>query len=232
MNSSSFSAFFKGLTSDFTPVIDSRYTRSDYIHIDLSENNADLNRINITSSEEFSAFLNDFLQKEGKQVAYGGYNELRKLYRRSGLFTASEEEDLNRNIHIGTDVWAEEGTDVLAILKGKIHSFNDNAAFGDYGPTIILRHRFDGKLFYSLYGHLSRNSLKGIKEGQKVEKGERIATLGGSSENGDYAPHLHFQLIRDLQGKWGDYPGVANKREIGFYLENCPDPDLLLKIQA
>lgn len=232
MDSSSFSAFLKDLTSDFTPVIDSRYKKTDYTPIDLSENNADLRQINISSSEEFSAFLNDYLQKKGKKVAYGGYNELRKLYRRSELFTASEEEDLNRNIHIGTDVWAEEGADVLAMLDGEIHSFKDNTAFGDYGPTIILKHHFDGKQFYSLYGHLSRNSLEGIEEGQKVEKGEKIATLGGASENGDYAPHLHFQLIRDLQGKRGDYPGVANRREIGFYLENCPDPDLLLKISG
>ena len=63
-----------------------------------------------------------------------------------------------------------------------------------------------------------------------VKKGDIIATLGSAEVNGDYAPHLHFQIIRDMEGKTGDYPGVASARDLKHFQDNCPDPNLLLKI--
>jgi murein DD-endopeptidase MepM/ murein hydrolase activator NlpD len=74
-------------------------------------------------------------------------------------------------------------------------------------------------------------SLDGKSEGQIVTKGAVLGQLGAPPVNGDYAPHLHFQVIGDLQGKKGDYPGVSSKNDLSFYKENCPDPNLLLKIR-
>jgi murein DD-endopeptidase MepM/ murein hydrolase activator NlpD len=74
-------------------------------------------------------------------------------------------------------------------------------------------------------------SLDGKTEGAAVKKGAIIGQLGAPPVNGDYAPHLHFQIIGNLQGKKGDYPGVCSKTDLGFYKENCPDPNLLLKIR-
>jgi hypothetical protein len=54
--------------------------------------------------------------------------------------------------------------------------------------------------------------------------------LGLPPINGDYAPHLHFQIIIDMENKKGDYPGVCSSKTLAFYLQNCPDPNLLLKI--
>ena len=230
MSVSGFPGFLSKLNSRFTPVLDEAIKKEDYIPVDLSEANKDLTKTGLSSSEAFSEFIEDLLQKRGGKAAFGGYNEVRKLYRRSTLFTASPEENLNRNIHLGIDFWAPYKTAVLAVLDGKIHSFADNKSFGDYGPTIILEHRFQEQSFYSLYGHLSRSSLDGIYAGQEVKKGEKIAELGAAFANGDYAPHLHFQVMKDLQGRIGDYPGVACKREIDYYLQNCPDPNLLLKV--
>jgi murein DD-endopeptidase MepM/ murein hydrolase activator NlpD len=84
--------------------------------------------------------------------------------------------------------------------------------------------------FHTLYGHLSLESLIDKKVGDSVQKGAQIATLGLPPINGDYAPHLHFQIIIDMQNKKGDYPGVCNQNELEFYTKNCPDPNLLLKI--
>jgi murein DD-endopeptidase MepM/ murein hydrolase activator NlpD len=100
--------------------------------------------------------------------------------------------------------------------------------YGDYGPTIILEHKLGKEKLYSLYGHLSEVSLKTIGIGQRIEKGQNFATLGTSEVNGDYAPHLHFQIIRDLQGKSGDYLGVCSKNTLGFFKENCPNPALFI----
>ena len=218
-----------GLTSGFTPVIDAGFSLEDYRHIDLSVHNTELSQAQLDAPEAFQDYLDSFLRKQEGKVAWGGYNEPRGLYKRSGLFSSAEEEDLIRNRHIGIDIWAPAGTVVLAVLDGKIHSFQDNNNFGDYGPTIILEHETEAGNFYTLYGHLERKSLKQLKIGQEVKQGEQIAILGSPSENGNYAPHLHFQVILDLQGKAGDYPGVASKKELRFYLQNCPDPNLLLK---
>ncbi|MDT0644413.1 peptidoglycan DD-metalloendopeptidase family protein [Zunongwangia sp. F363] len=230
MKPENFAEFIAGLTTEYTPVVGENLEHEDFVPIDLSENNPELMKLEMLSSEAFSVFLNNSLRSAGKKAAFGGYNEVRNLYKRSRLFNKNVDEFLNRNIHIGLDIWAAEGTEVLAVLEGKIHSFRDNANFGDYGPTIILEHEKDGRKFYTLYGHLSRKSLEGLKEGRKVAQSEKIAELGKPSENGDYAPHLHFQVMEDLMGNIGDFPGVTSKKELDLFLQNCPDPNLLLKI--
>jgi len=174
-------------------------------------------------------YICNLLKKNNKKVAWGGYLEQRAIYKRSNHFNQLDIET-ERNIHLGIDLWVEAGTGVLAVCDGVIHSFQDNINFGDYGPTIILKHIFKNITFYSLYGHLSRASLVGKEVGQMVKKGQVIAQLGTSAVNGDYAPHLHFQIIKDLQGKKGDYPGVCSKVDLHYYSENCPDPNMLLKI--
>ena len=62
----------------------------------------------------------------------------------------------------------------------------------------------------------------------KIKKGEKIAELGNESENGNWPPHLHFQLIKNMEGKEGDFPGVCFKYEIKKYANQCPDPNLIL----
>ncbi|MEP6913389.1 MAG: response regulator, partial [bacterium] len=46
--------------------------------------------------------------------------------------------------------------------------------------------------------------------------------------NGDWPPHLHFQIIEDMRVHEGDYPGVCSISERAKYLNNCPNPDLIL----
>jgi 4-aminobutyrate aminotransferase-like enzyme len=81
-----------------------------------------------------------------------------------------------------------------------------------------------------LYGHLSRSSLSGLEVGKKVKKGEQIATVGDSSENGGWPPHLHFQLTADMLGLSGGFPGVAPPSKRNVWLSICPDPNLILQI--
>ncbi|WP_121667484.1 peptidoglycan DD-metalloendopeptidase family protein [Mesonia aquimarina] len=218
------------LTSTFTPVIDTAYQQGDYLAIDLSEENESLQKIDITSVAIFQDYITELLEQNNAKVAYGGYMEKRTLYKRSKHFFAEKDEDLERNIHIGLDIWAPAKTKIMAPLDGKIHSFQNNQNFGDYGPTIILEHQLEDFKFYTLYGHLSIQSIENCQIGESIEKGDSFASLGDPSVNGDYAPHLHFQLILNLENKRGDYPGVSSRQKIDFYRKNCPDPNLLLKI--
>lgn len=210
-------------------IIDISVKHSNYVAIDLSASTTDKLDLNLTDAVVFEKFIENHLSKNNAKVAFGGYLETRNLYRRSEVFKNEITDE--RNIHIGVDLWIKAGTTVLAALDGKIHSFQNNTALGDYGPTIILEHTFEDFTFYTLYGHLSLDSLVGKAVGQTVIKGEQIATLGAPPINGDYSPHLHFQIIKDMQGKKGDYPGVCSKKEVEFYSENCPNPNFLLKIQ-
>ena len=173
-------------------------------------------------------FLDDYLNQNGARVAYGGYLEKRNLYQRSTIFNNSNTEE--RNIHIGLDLWTKAGTPVLAALDGVIHSFQNNSSHGDYGPTIILKHTLNNCEFYTLYGHLSLESIALLKINQSFKKGDEIAQLGEAIVNGDYAPHLHFQIIKDIEGFRGDYPGVCSEKDLIKYKNNCPNPTLLLKI--
>jgi murein DD-endopeptidase MepM/ murein hydrolase activator NlpD len=202
---------------------------SDYIPFDLSATTTDKLNLPLTDSKAFEEFVENYFSVSQAKVAYGGYLEHRNLYQRSTVFKDINIEE--RNIHIGLDLWIKAGTPVLAALDGTIHSFQNNLAFGDYGPALILEHHIEGFTFYTLYGHLSLESLDEKVEGQVVHKGEIIGQLGAPPVNGDYAPHLHFQIIADMQGEKGDYPGVCSKKELEFYKENCPDPNLLLKIR-
>ncbi|PZX92074.1 peptidase M23 [Flavobacterium aquariorum] len=209
-------------------VIDSTIPYSEYTSLDLSASNLELNQLNITDSSQFETYVEHILNKNKAKVAYGGYNEIRNLYKRSTVFNNPNAKE--RNIHIGLDLWIKAETPVLAALDGKVHSFQYNNNLGDYGPTIILEHQLKKHVFYTLYGHLSLESIAFVKDGDSFSKGQQLATLGDNSVNGDYAPHLHFQIIKNIEDNYGDYPGVCNKNKLDYYLENCPDPNLLLKI--
>ena len=211
-------------------VIDDSISKSDYCLLDLSTTNPELQSVDVSTSETLGEYVNSVIDKNQAKLAYGGYLEQRNIYQRSDYFNEQVDPSDERNIHLGIDLWIDAGAPVLAVLDGKIHSFQNNTNFGDYGPTIIIEHRFNKLTFYSLYGHLSKSSLTSLKIGQHMQQGEVIATLGTASENGDYPPHLHFQIILDLQGKTGDYPGVCSKNDLSFYKDNCPNPVLILGI--
>lgn len=209
-------------------VIDNTIPYSQYTSVDLSTFNTNLSQLNLFNAVDFENYINTIIKKNNAMVAYGGYNEIRNLYKRSSFFNNPNSEE--RNIHIGIDLWIKAGTTVLAALDGKVHSFQNNTTLGDYGPTIILEHQLENHIFHTLYGHLSLESITSIKVGDSFRKGQQIATLGKASVNGDYAPHLHFQIIKDIEANFGDYPGVCSKNKLTYYLNNCPDPNFLLKI--
>lgn len=211
-----------------TKIIDASIDFSKYLPLDLSITNTELVESKPETSEDFERFIFGYLADNNAEVAYGGYIEGRNLYKRSTIF--KNDSIAERNIHIGLDLWAKAGTAVLAPLDGKVHSFQNNEGLGDYGPTIILEHKAENEKFYTLYGHLSLESIAELEIGTSFLKGQQLASLGDATVNGDYAPHLHFQIIKNIGDNCGDYPGVCSKSNLDYYLENCPDPNLLLKI--
>ena len=210
------------LQEKFASIVPFRLDETDTIALDLSVNNTALDQINLWDTQTFDYWLKNFLQKNNKKAAIGGYLENRRIYRRSKHFEG-------RSIHLGIDIWAKAGTPVFAPTDAKVHSFQNNTAWGDYGPTIILEHCVAGSIFYTLYGHLSLHSLKGLYEGKELTRGSQFAEFGNFPENGDWSPHLHFQIITDLLGKKGDFYGVCSPQEQEKFAQICPNPNLILK---
>jgi len=205
----------------YAPVVPFDWSKEPFLILDFSENNPDLPLVNVQDTAQFSAYIFEKLRAAGAKVGVGGYNERRVIYRRSPHFQQADEP---RCIHLGIDIWAAADTPVFAPLAGRVHSFANNARFGDYGPTIILKHQLDSHPLYALYGHLSLGSLEGLYEGKRIEKGQQIGTFGNYPTNGDWPPHLHFQLITDLLGMKGDFPGVCTVHDREKFLQICPDP--------
>ncbi len=210
----------------FAPVF---LTEKPFRKLDFTATNTDLPTLDLADTDAFSDYVFGTLLDNSHYVGVGGYNEHRVIYRRSAHFGDYAEE--GRCVHLGVDIWADALTPVYAPLSGVVQSvaFNDN--FGDYGPTIIIRHELNGLVFHTLYGHLTLGSLEGWAEGDDIRAGEQIAAIGNYPENGHWPPHLHFQLIEDLGEYRGDYPGVASLAERDMYLANCPDPNLILRIE-
>jgi len=208
--------------SNIFPVMGEWLKNENSMKLDFSNQNADLLKLDLHSTPIFNDYVFGLLNKKNKKFGYGGYLENRMIYQRSTHFQQGE----SRCMHLGVDVWCEAFHPIYAPLDAKVHSFADNNNFGDYGPTIILEHELNDLTFYTLYGHLSIDSLKGISEGQLIRKGEAFCELGPYPENGDWPPHLHFQLIKDMQGKFGDFPGVCAPSELEHFKKLCHDPNI------
>jgi 4-aminobutyrate aminotransferase-like enzyme/Ser/Thr protein kinase RdoA (MazF antagonist) len=177
------------------------------------------------------------LQHRDATVGIGRYNEARSLYNSPQFATGDRFTDERRTVHLGLDFFAEPGTRVCAPLDGTVHSFANNRAYLDYGPVVILEHSIENSVaedarFFTLYGHLSEDSLRELRIGQHIARGEVFAKIGAASENGGWPPHLHFQIITDLLDLGTDFPGVALASEREVWTNLSPDPNLLLGIPA
>jgi len=207
-------------------VVDFDVERDQLLPLDFTAANTELTDEILDNTDLFSAWVNGKLIDNNARYGIGGYDEHRTIYSRSAHFNAGEEA---RRLHLGVDIWGPAGTSIYNFYNATVQSFANNNNFGDYGATIILAYEIDGFKFNALYGHLSLASLNGLEEGKFIPAGAKIAELGPKEENGYWPPHLHFQLIENMEGLKGDYPGVCRFSEREKYLTNCPDPNLILK---
>jgi len=79
----------------------------------------------------------------------------------------------------------------------------------DYGRSSFFARNWRQRRFFTLYGHLTKDTLSSLKAGQHIASRTAICARGSSDENGGWAPHIHFQIILDLLELGADFPGVA-----------------------
>lgn len=197
-----------------------------YRWLDLSIGSTDLGTMKEISDP--GALNESVLRKmkdTGAQMIFGRYDEMRAIYTTDAYRVEENDGPAWRTNHIGLDFFCPAGTPVFAWMDGEIHSFRNNDAERDYGPTIILQHALpSGEKFYSLYGHLTVHSLQRLSVGVRVVKGQVIGAIGDQSENGNWPSHLHFQIMLDTLGHSGDFPGVCTPLWSSVFKSICPDP--------
>ena len=74
----------------------------------------------------------------------GRYDEIRPGMYTQELFGGE------RDLHVGIDIGAPVGEPVHAFSKGVVHSLGINDEDGSYGPTIIIKHEFEGRPIWAL----------------------------------------------------------------------------------
>ncbi|HEV2458774.1 MAG TPA: aminotransferase class III-fold pyridoxal phosphate-dependent enzyme, partial [Ktedonobacterales bacterium] len=214
-------------------VVEPELTEANTLVFDLSIGSTGLGSIaDFADTDALTANLFGRMRAAGARVGIGRYDEVRPIYTSDAYKVEGNDGPEWRTLHIAADLFLEPGSPVFAPLDGVVHSFHDNAAPKDYGPTIILEHAVDGGrlTFYTLYGHLSRDSLDRLSIGMPVARGSEIARIGDASVNGGWPPHLHVQVITDLLGKAGEFPGVARPSQREVWLSISPDPSLMLGV--
>lgn len=206
------------------PIMGLKYSAADFHSVSLDKDH--LKEIGVQIPSDLEKHLRQLAIKHQAQWLFGGYLEHRALYK-STLFSI-EKEDV-RDIHLGIDIWGAVGAPIHSPIDGCIHSFAYNGFELDYGYTVILEHEVGQEKVHTLFGHLSSEFYSHWKLGASVKKGEVIGKIGAHSENGGWLPHLHFQVIIDMERKKGDYPGVCSALKLKYYQANCPDPSILIK---
>jgi len=163
------------------------------------------------------------------RIIAGGYLEPRNVYTSPAYDKPGNSGTESRTIHLGIDLWVPAGSPVHTLYDGEVVVAVNDAGDKEYGGLIILKHQADQFVFYTLHGHLSPESLTSISVGQTLKKGDCLGYVGNYPENGNWVPHLHFQIMLSTLRYEDDFPGVAYFREIEVMKSICPDPNLLFK---
>lgn len=225
-------AWLRKNRGQFAPILDLDLSSSPLSVLDLSVSSLLLGANPANGRvDQLSNLIEQQINRDNSAAAIGRYSEPRLLYTESFFRTGKRHTDEGRTIHLGIDLWVQPGEPVYAPIDGTVFEVAENTAPLDYGPLVILQHALpDGSPFFTLYGHLGRETENLIAPGQIIKAGEQIGVIGAPPINGSWPPHLHFQIIGDLLGLGRDFPGVALASQRPLWLSLSPDPNLILDI--
>ena len=106
-------------------------------------------------------------------------------------------------VHYAQDILAKRGTPVLAADDGTILHIGTNPLGGNVVWMADPSQRF---AFY--YAHLDHYA-KGLRDGQAISRGDVIGYVGTTGNAPKDTPHLHFQVVRIVNGKrYSDGPPI------------------------
>ncbi len=92
--------------------------------------------------------------------------------------------------HAGVDISNSGGTKIYSISDGIVVKTNSNYTPGvGYGKYIVIQHNINGKVYTSLYGHLSGIN---VSQGSIVTKDTVIGYMGNTGHS--FGDHLHLNI--------------------------------------
>ena len=189
--------------------------------------------LDLTAGGANGASMDPLFDDEGlaATVPVGRFGEDRSIYSAPEFRTSDPME--RRTIHVGIDLFAPAGDEVVAPIDGVVAQVGCDLVPLGFGGILVLEHRMeaDGEVerFWTLYGHLSSASLQGLQPGDAVHAGQPVARLGRPDENGNWPPHLHFQVMTDLCG-WtaNEIIGVVARSQWDVWSSVFVNPNLVL----
>ena len=117
----------------------------------------------------------------------------------------ADERGAGSRVHRAIDIMSPAGTPVIAAAAGTVESLFRS---DDGGNTIYIRSGGGRTIYY--YAHL-QGYASGLKEGDRVRRGERIGTVGSTGNADPAAPHLHFAIVRTRpESNWWDEGASVN----------------------
>ncbi|HHV30630.1 M23 family metallopeptidase [Acetivibrio mesophilus] len=188
----SFTTLYRDMTSKY---IDGNMNNVTAARSGLRDDRAFINDVNklkgiLDKLEEINGddtdILNDLNQTQSKLKDY--IDSIPTLWPASGRISSnfgsrSDPFNFSEKKHEGIDIAADSGTIIKASASGKV-TLSD--WYGNYGKCIIIDHGYG---LSTLYGHCLTLL---VEEGQTVNKGDKIATVGSTGRS--TGPHLHFEV--------------------------------------
>jgi len=131
----------------------------------------------------------DFHKEAGLVFSYGGW-----LEERSTILAGTYLEKEKIFMHLGVDLNPPEGTLIAVDDDAQVILVDDDHPWeGGWGPHVMVK--LAHAPVYLLYAHLSRDIR--VKVGDAIENGTIIGSVGPSTENGGWFPHLHLQALSE-----------------------------------
>jgi murein DD-endopeptidase MepM/ murein hydrolase activator NlpD len=93
-----------------------------------------------------------------------------------------------RSFHAGLDIASKFGTPIVAPARGRVVFVGRK---GPLGKSLVIDHGFGLR---TSYGHVADFD---VERGQKIERGQRIASVGSTGRS--TGPHLHYTV--EVKGK-------------------------------
>ena len=154
------------------------------------QNTSTTNSKNTNTKTESTNKTADSKATENKELSFEKPidGEIVKEYAKDNLIYSNTLQEWTT--HLGIDIKADKTTVVKSAEAGKVKSIKNDPR---YGLTIVIEH---DNGYQTVYSNLLSSEF--VVEGEKVEKGQSIGTVGNTAafEIADEA-HLHFEILKD-----------------------------------
>jgi 4-aminobutyrate aminotransferase-like enzyme/Ser/Thr protein kinase RdoA (MazF antagonist) len=183
------------------------------------------------AGDDFVRHLSVRLKETGARYGIGRYKEAR--VRQASFLQADHvpEKGITPCVHLCMDVVAPKDARVYAPFAGRIHSAAKTGTSVDQGTALVLEHTPGPDIvFYTIFRGLSSRSTACLSSGEKIEKGQAVATIASSTENGGWPPHVRIQVVTGLMGYGSNFPSACRQDQTGVWTQICLDPNVVLQI--